>query len=305
VSRSGQRPDLLVVLGPTASGKTRLAVELARRVGGEILSADSRQVYRGLDIGAGKDLQEYGEVPYHLIDIVGPTEEYSVFRFQRDCFAAMEQIRRRGRWPILVGGSGLYLDAITQGYRFVEVPHNPVLREELAALTLEQLQARLLAQKPELHNTTDLLVRPRVVRAIEIAEGEADARAAQPPVPEVTPLYIGLRWPRPVLRQRITTRMEARLQEGMVAEAQRLLEQGVSHEQLQFFGLEYRFLSRYLQGELNYNDMKQKLNSAIHQFAKRQDTWFRKMERRGDSIHWLDGNEAETQLDALLARLLE
>lgn len=280
--------NLLVVLGPTASGKTRLAIELARKLHGEVISADSRQVYRGLDIGSGKDLAEYQEIPYHLIDIVDPGVEYSVFHFQRDCFAACEDIVSRDKQPIVAGGTGLYLDAVCQNFALQEVAINPALREELAALSLEQLQQRLLALKPEQHNDTDMATRPRLVRAIEIAQATARGEVIHSPsYPKVQPLYFGIQWDRPVLRKRITERLKQRLQEGMIEEVEQLHSQGVSYDTLEFYGLEYRMVAQYLKGGLSYNDMFQKLNSQIHQFAKRQDTWFRKMQRRGDAIHWL------------------
>ncbi len=281
------RYDTIVILGPTASGKTSLAVSLARELGGEIISADSRQVYRGMDIGTGKDLGEYGEVPYHLIDILDPGEEFSVFLFQRLCFDAMEQIRSRGRLPVIVGGTGLYLDSVLRGYRMTEVPLNRELRAELTSLSEEQLAARLAAARSRLHNTTDTLDRDRLVRAVEIAEYE---QAHEPiPLPPFTPLILGIRWERSVLRQMITSRLKARLESGLIEEVERLHREGVSYETLDSYGLEYRFAARFLEGDLNRNDLYQKLNSAIHDFAKRQDTWFRRMERQGVTISWLDG----------------
>jgi tRNA dimethylallyltransferase len=283
-------PDLVVVLGPTASGKTRLGVALARRLGGEIISADSRQVFRGMDLGTGKDLAEYGEVRHHLIDVAEPGEEFSVFAFQRGFHAAFEEIRARRRCPVLVGGTGLYLDAALRGYRLVEVPANPELRRELAGLGEEELRVRLRALRPQQHNRTDLGDRERLVRAIEIAEGEKAAAAGQPPLPELRPIVFGLQWERSELRRRITARLKERLAQGMVEEVRRLhAERGVPWEKLEFYGLEYRFIAAHLQGKLNYNDMFQKLNSAIHDFAKRQETWFRRMERQGIGIRWLDG----------------
>ena len=279
--------DTIVLLGPTASGKTRLGVALARELNGEIISADSRQVYRGMDIGTGKDIGEYGEVPYHLIDILEPGEDFNVFFFQKLCFAAMAEIRGRNRLPVIVGGTGLYLDAVLRKYRMVEVPDNPDLRRELATLSLEELAARLLAVNPRLHNTTDLLDQARLLRAIEIAEYE---KCHEPePLPEIKPLIFGVRWERSILRQRITARLKERLDAGLIEEVAELHSKGVPYETLEFYGLEYRFVARHLKGELNRNDLFQKLNSAIHDFAKRQDTWFRRMERQGTEIHWLDG----------------
>lgn len=279
--------DLLVILGPTASGKTRLGVELARRLEGEIVSADSRQVYRGMDIGSGKDLAEYGGVPYHLIDILEPGEEFNVFLFQRLFLEAFAEIRGRGRLPLLVGGTGMYLESVLKGYRLVPVPEDPGLRAELAPLPIGALGDRLRAVSARLHNTTDLLERDRVVRAIEIAEYERDH--GPEPLPDIRSLVLGVRWERAVLRERITRRLKERLDGGLVEEVARLHDAGIPWERLEFYGLEYRFVSRYLKGELNRNDLFQKLNGAIHDFAKRQDTWFRRMERNGTPIHWLDG----------------
>lgn len=279
--------DTIVILGPTASGKTRLGVGLARELDGEIISADSRQVYRGMDIGTGKDLEEYGDVPYHLIDILNPGEEFNVFRFQRLCFAAMEEIRGRGRLPVIVGGTGLYLDAVLRGYRMVEVPEDRELRSVLGCLSVEEIAARLMAINPRLHNTTDLLDSERLIRAVEIAEYELTHEPE--PLPAFRPKVFGVRWERNILRQRITERLKARLASGMIEEVQRLHREGVSYETLEFYGLEYRFVARYLKGELNRNDLFQKLNSAIHDFAKRQETWFRRMERQGTEINWVDG----------------
>ncbi len=279
--------DLLVILGPTASGKTRLGVGLARALSGEIISADSRQVYRGMDIGTGKDLAEYGEVPHHLIDIAAPGEEFNLFLFQRRFLDAFSDIRGRGRLPLLVGGTGMYLEAVLKGYRLVEVPRNPDLRVELANQSMELLAERLKRTSPRLHNTTDLLDRERLVRAIEIADYERDH--APEPLPMIRPLVLGVRWERARLRDRITARLKERLDQGLIAEVERLHATGIAWERLDFYGLEYRFVTRFLKGELTRNDMFQKLNSAIHDFAKRQETWFRRMERNGTEIRWLDG----------------
>ncbi len=291
--------DLLVILGPTASGKTRLAVQLAGLLDGEIISADSRQVYRGMDIGTGKDLAEYDDVPYHLIDIVDPGCEFNVFQFQRRFVEAFEGIRERGKLPMLVGGTGMYLDAILRGYRLVEVPENPSLRSELECLSLEDLARRLGTGNPRLHNTTDLRDRKRLVRAIEIVEYEAES--PRQPFPEIGPMVFGIRWERNVLRRRITERLKERLRNGMVEEVEQLYRNGIPFETLEFYGLEYRFVARYLKGEINRNDMFQKLNSAIHDFAKRQETWFRRMERNGVRIVWVDGagNPVEEVLSTL------
>ena len=280
--------NLLVILGPTASGKTCLGVAAAQQFNGEIISADSRQVFRGMDIGTGKDLAEYGDIPYHLIDIVEAGSEFSVFDFQERFVDAFKDIQSRSRLPLLVGGTGLYLDAALRGYQLVKVPENPTLRAELAGLDLTELQQRLLQLRPEQHNTSDLQDRERLVRAIEIAMGERDTPPL--PLPTIEPLVFGVRWDRPVLRQRITKRLKQRLAEGMIEEVQHLHETGIPYSNLEFYGLQYRLIAQHLQGQLNRNDMVQKLNSAIHQFAKRQETWFRRMEKQGVVIHWLDGS---------------
>jgi tRNA dimethylallyltransferase len=282
--------DLIVILGATAGGKTGLAVATAKHLDGEIISADSRQVFRGMDLGTGKDLAEYGDIPYHLIDIAEPGTEFNVYQFQRLCFSALEDIHSRGKLPIICGGTGLYLDAVLQGYRMIQVPENQQLRDQLATLSDKQLQQKLLGLKPEQHNRTDLSDRVRLVRAIEIALGEQESPENELPLPTLNPLIFGLRWPRQVLRKRIAIRLQQRLDEGMIEEVENLHAAGVPWENLEFYGLEYRLIAQHLQGQLNVNDMKQKLQAAIGQFAKRQDTWFRRMERRGSNIIWLEGD---------------
>jgi tRNA dimethylallyltransferase len=281
--------NLLTILGPTASGKTRLAVALARELDGEIISADSRQVFRGMDIGSGKDLAEYGEVPYHLIDILDAGEEFSVFAFQRLFVEAFEEITTRQRLPVLCGGTGMYLDAALRGYRMVEVPEDKELRVGLADKSDAELVEMLRELRPELHNTTDLGDRQRTVRAIEIACHEARQRSDPEPFPDIHPLVIGIKWDRQELRRRITERLRQRLDGGMIEEVQRLHDSGIPWERLDYYGLEYRFVGAFLRGELNRNDLFQKLNSAIHDFAKRQETWFRRMEKQGVEIHWVNG----------------
>lgn len=283
------RPNLLVILGPTASGKTRLAVAAARALAGEIISADSRQVFKGMDIGTGKDLDEYGEVPYHLIDILEPGREFSVFDFQCRFTAAYNLVTSRHRLPILAGGTGLYLDSVLRGYQLVSAAENPELRRELAELTLDQLQERLLRLIPEQHNTTDLVQRERLVRAIEIAARQKEGGTAEMiRLPALRPLVFGIRIEREIVRRRISERLKVRMNGGMIEEVQRLLASGVTAERLDYYGLEYRYISRYLLGELNRNDMFQKLNAAIHDFAKKQENWFRRMEKHGIEIIWLD-----------------
>lgn len=283
--------NLLVILGPTASGKTHLAVQAARQLNGEILSADSRQVYRGLDIGSGKDLAEYGTTPYHLIDIVDPGCEFSLFDFVQEFKRVYCEVVSRMRLPVLAGGTGLYLDAVLRGYQLVQVRENLSLRQELEQLEVAALVERLRRLRPELHNTTDLTDRERLTRAIEIAEGERQPAAEAIELPDLSPRVFGLRWQRDRLRQRITLRLRQRLDNGMIEEVESLHAAGVAWETLDNFGLEYRFVARYLQGLINRNDLFQKLNSAIHQFAKRQDTWFRRMQRLGVDICWLDAEK--------------
>lgn len=288
--------NLIVVFGATASGKTSLGVKLARELTGEIISADSRQVYKGLDIGSGKDLDEYGDTPYHLIDIIEPEKEYNAFQYQQDFNQAFSHISQSGKMPILVGGTGLYIDAVVTGYEFVQVDKNVTQRDALAKLPLEQVQAKLKELDTELFNKTDITVRPRLYRAIEIAQHKLTSPKASSTVKtkedlKLSPIYFGIKWDRKILRQRITTRLKQRLEQGMIEEVQGLLEQGLSHEKLELFGLEYRFVSQYLAKKITYDDMFEKLNIAIHKYAKRQDTWFRRIERRGDTVYWLDGTK--------------
>jgi tRNA dimethylallyltransferase len=281
--------NLLTILGPTASGKTCLAVKLAQELSGEIISADSRQVFRRMDIGTGKDLHEYGSVPYHLIDVLEPGQECSVFTFQRLFLQAFQEITSRKNLPILCGGTGLYLDAALRGYRMVEVPENLLLRAELADKSDAELVEILLKLLPGQHNRTDQTDRDRTIRAIEIASYQPDEQEKQEPFPVIQPLVLGIRWDRAELRRRITQRLRQRLEAGMLDEIQQLHASGVAWERLDYYGLEYRYGGMFLRGELNRNDLFQKLNAAIHDFAKRQETWFRRMERNGVVIHWLDG----------------
>ncbi len=281
--------NLLVVLGSTASGKTRLAVSLAKHLAGEIISADSRQVYRGLDIGSGKDLEEYEDIPYHLIDIVDPGYEYNLFDFQQHFFQAFNEVSAKGKLPIMAGGSSLYVDCVLNGYRMVKVPENSDLRLKLVNYSHEQLVNYLLSIKPAQHNTTNLLERDRLIRAIEIAEGESNN--CLPPLPELRPVIFAIRWEREIIRQRITQRLKYRLKNGMIEEVQCLHNKGINWQTLEYYGLEYRLVAQYLQNKLNYNDMFQKLNTAIHQFAKKQDTWLRRLQKKGSHINWLDGTK--------------
>ena len=293
-------PPLVSVIGPTASGKTQLAVALARHFQGEIISADSRQVYRGMDIGTGKDLHEYGTIPFHLIDIVNPGYEYNLYEFCRDVCSSIASIRHRAALPILAGGTGLYLDAVLSRYQLTTAPSQDKRREELEQLSDKALVRLLYSVKPAQHNTTDLLDRKRLIRAIEIAQSEQD----DAPVltwPPFRAINLGIRIEREQCRARITDRLKRRLKEGMIEEVEALHRQGLSWDQLDFYGLEYRFIAQYLQNRLSYNDMFQKLNTAIHQFAKQQYKWFRKLESKGHHIHWLDaeGNLAEQGYEVL------
>ena len=284
--------NLIVILGPTASGKTALAVQLAKTLGSEIISADSRQVYRGMDLGTGKDLSEYSiegiRIPYHLIDIVDPDDDFSVFDYQRCFFRCFAEISSRDILPVLVGGTGLYLASILHGYQMCEVPEDPVRRHDLAERDMDSLIRHYLTIRPGVHNTTDLLDRSRLIRAIEIAE-HTQLVNALPALPEINALVVGVRWERSLLRRRISERLRQRLADGMIEEVRALQASGISWERLYYFGLEYRYVGLYLQGILDYETMFQTLNTKIHQFAKRQETWFRRMERKGTVIHWLDG----------------
>ncbi len=302
------RPDsvynILVILGPTAAGKTRLAAKVASVIGGEIISADSRQVYRGMDIGTGKDLGDYqvdGQaIPYHLIDILPPAKEFDVFTYQKLFYRTFLQLRQKGTVPIMAGGTGLYIDAVLRGYRMREVPENPGLRNELAGEDWTALTRRLRDLRPRLHNTTDLTDRARLIRALEIAEFEL-SRGVESGLeqPEIRAFVIGIHWERGILRRRITVRLEQRLAGGLIDEVERLLASGIGHERLETLGLEYRYVSRYLRGRLSREDMQRELNIRIHQFAKRQLTWFRRMERQGLKIHWIEGGD-----DASAMRLI-
>ena len=283
--------DLLAVIGPTASGKTAFAVRLALALGGEVISADSRQVYRGMDIGTGKDLEEYvvegQQVPCHLVDIVEAGYKYNVFEYQADFLRVWEDCRRRGVVPVLCGGSGLYVEAVLKGYKLLAVPVNEELRASLEGMPLPELAARLATYK-KLHNTTEIDTPKRAIRAIEIEEYYRTHPYEEKDFPQLRPLIVGVEISREVRRERITRRLHERLEQGMVEEVRQLLDSGVAPEDLIYYGLEYKYLTLYLTGKLSYDAMVEQLNVAIHQFAKRQMTWFRKMEREGFEIRWLD-----------------
>ncbi len=298
---------LPVITGPTASGKTHLATHLAHALEGEIISADSRQVYRGMDLGTGKDLDDYcvegRQLPYHLIDIVEAGEEYNVFAFQRDFRRVYQDITARGKQPVLCGGSGLYIEAAVKGYRMEEVPENKNLRRELDKMSMEQLIKRLKDMEP-LHNTTDITNRNRLLRAIEIAEHQRGSQETGPKRRAFNAKLFAISFERQELRERITRRLELRLRQGMVEEVEKLIARGVSAEKLHYYGLEYRYLASYVTGKTSYEEMFGGLNTAIHQVAKRQMTWFRRMEKRGTPIHWLAGTSSlKEKLMAVLDRL--
>ena len=295
--------QMITILGPTASGKTPLATALAARIGGEIISADSRQVYRRMDIGTGKDLDDYVEsevrgtrcevrIPYHLIDICEPGTKYNLFQFQQDFYDAYQDIRSRGVTPILCGGTGLYIEAVLKGYHLSPVPQNPELRASLEGKSLEDLTQMLKELKAQtgstMHNKTDVDSCQRAIRAIEIETYNLKHPMPRRELPAVSSLIIGVDIDRELRRQKITRRLKARLDEGMVDEVRRLLDEGIPAEDLIYYGLEYKFVTEYIIGSLSYDEMFRQLEIAIHQFAKRQMTWFRGMERRGFRIHWID-----------------
>ena len=297
--------DLITILGPTASGKTSLAATLAARLKIEIISGDSRQVYRRMDLGTGKDLSDYVvdgyKVSYHLIDIVEPGYKYNVFEYQRDFLVAYEDIKARGLLPILCGGTGMYLESILKGYRLLPVPENKELRERLASKSLEEL-TDILSRYKKLHNSTDVDTVKRAIRAIEIEEYYLTQDVNARSFPEIHSLIIGVDIDRNLRRQKITNRLKKRLQEGMVDEVKALLEEGINPDDLIYYGLEYKYLTLYAVGKLSYDDMFSQLEIAIHQFAKRQMTWFRGMERRGFQIHWID---AEAPLNENVERIID
>jgi tRNA dimethylallyltransferase len=291
---------MITILGPTASGKTKFAAQLAYVLDGEVISADSRQAYRGMSIGTGKDLSEYivkgKNIPYHLIDIVDAGYEYNIFEYQRDFLNAFSDIVSRGKLPIMCGGSGLYLETILKKYHLKKMATLPETIEMLSQKTDNELRDILLSMKPQ-HNTTDILDRERMIRAILIELSPSDKEEDKEFLNESNSLIFGIRWERNLLRYRITSRLKTRLEQGMIEEVEALLKVGLTFEQLKFYGLEYRYIALYLENKLVYDEMFRLLNIAIHQFAKRQMTWFRKMERAGFLIHWLNGeNDTEDNI---------
>jgi tRNA dimethylallyltransferase len=288
--------NLITVLGPTATGKTCFAAKLADRLNGEIISADSRQVYKRMDIGTGKDYNDYivagKSIPVHLIDIVEPGYEYNVFEYQSDFVKVYNEISSRGKIPVLCGGSGLYLEAVLKGYRLINVPVNETLRMELEKKSMEEMAAMLRSFKT-VHNISDLVTRKRLVRAIEIESFYLENPDFRQDYPDLKPFIIGISCDRESRRERITKRLIQRLNNGMIEEAERLIRDGISLEKMMYYGLEYKYIALFLKGELTYDEMFTDLNVAIHQFAKRQMTWFRRMERNGIKIHWIDANQAD------------
>ena len=304
---------MITILGPTASGKTPVAARLAAEIGGEGISADSRQVYRRMDIGTGKDLADYTitnnrepiTVPYHLIDIREPGTKYNLFEYQQDFFDAYQDIRRRGAVPILCGGTGLYIEAVLKGYHLSPVPQNQELRDSLEGKSLEELTQMLVCLKQKsgsaMHNTTDVDSCQRAIRAIEIETYNIEHPVPRRELPPVESVIIGIHIDRELRREKITRRLKARLAEGMIDEVRGLLDEGIPAADLIYYGLEYKFVTEYLTGRLTYDEMYARLEIAIHQFAKRQMTWFRGMERRGFTIHWIDATlPMEQKVDEIM-----
>lgn len=291
-----QNKRMITILGPTASGKTAVAAALALRTGGEIISADSRQVYRRMDIGTGKDLADYvvdGQpIPYHLIDIAEPGTKYNLFQYQQDFHVAYDDIRSRGKLPILCGGTGLYIEAVLGGYQLSPVPQNQPLRDALAGKSLAELTEMLVELKrrsgSNMHNQTDVDTAQRAIRAIEIETYNLENPTPERQLPPVDSLIVGINIDRDLRREKITRRLKARLDEGMAYEIRSLIGEGIDPEDLIYYGLEYKFITEYVVGRLSFDEMFRQLEIAIHQFAKRQMTWFRGMERRGFTIHWID-----------------
>jgi len=287
--------NLIVILGPTASGKTHLAAKLAYDLCGEIISADSRQVYKKMDIGTGKDLNQYivndRSIPYHLIDIIDPENEFNLFEFQNRFYKIFSNLIKKETPPILAGGTGLYLESVLTGYHMPHAPMDKELREDLNRKTKDELQKILLELKPRLHNRTDLEDSQRLIRAIEIERARSGTDRDQEGKPDIDAIVFGIKWERSTLRQRITVRLKERLDQGMIEEVIKLHTDGLTWTKLDSFGLEYRFASQYLRKMITYGEMMKRLNTAIHQFAKRQETWFRRMEKKGIVINWIPGDD--------------
>ena len=288
----GAKFDMVTILGPTASGKTEVAVNLALKIKGEIISADSRQIYREMNLGTGKDLEEYQvngvDVPYHLIDIAEAGYQYNVFEYQRDFLKVYQSFKGKGSFPVMCGGSGMYLEAILKGYRLIQVPVNEERRSELQLLSLDEL-TQILKRYKSINNTSDTENKKRAIRAIEIEEFCLVHPETDLSFPAINSLIVGVKYDRDSRRKRITARLKQRLDNGMIDEVKNLIDKGLKPDDLTYYGLEYKYLTLYITGKLTYNEMFEGLNTAIHQFAKRQMTWFRKMERDGFEIKWLDG----------------
>ncbi|HAF31301.1 MAG TPA: tRNA (adenosine(37)-N6)-dimethylallyltransferase MiaA [Bacteroidales bacterium] len=300
--------DMLTILGPTAGGKTSLAAKMAFILDGEIISADSRQVYRGMDLGTGKDLEDYivegKQIPYHLIDIVDAGYKYNVYEYQKDFLKVYVELQKREKYPVLCGGSGMYLEAVLKGYKLVPVPANENLRNELEEKDTRELTAILKSFK-KLHNTSDIDSRKRLIRAIEIEMYYDESKDIDDYFPKINSLIVGVKYDRNSRRKRISERLKQRLDDGMIDEVKRIIETGVSPEILIYYGLEYKYLTQYILGKITYDEMFKQLETAIHQFAKRQMTWFRGMERRGFKIHWLDGFASMNEKTERIVELLQ
>ena len=299
--------NLITIVGPTAGGKTAVATNLAYAIDGEIISGDSRQIYKGMDLGTGKDLHDYKvkgkAIPYHLIDIVDAGYKFNVYEYQSQFVNAFNDINKRNTMPILCGGSGLYVEAAIRGYKLIEVPVNDELRAELATKSHEELE-QMLASMKKLHNDTDTDTLKRLIRAIEIEIYYASNPSFGIDYPNLKNIIFGIVFPRQQQRQRITERLRQRLNDGMIDEVKALLDNGVKPIDLIYYGLEYKWITKYIIGEISYNEMFNELNTAIHQFAKRQMTWFRRMERNGLTINWIDGNmPLESKLEYIFERI--
>lgn len=299
--------DLITIVGPTASGKTAFAVALAAELDTEIISADSRQIYRGMDLGTGKDIEEYTykgkQIPYHLIDIRDAGYKYNVYEFQHDFLEAYHSVREKGKLPILCGGTGMYVESVLRGYKLLSVPENPELRERLAGKSLQELEEILRGYKT-LHNTTDIDTAKRAIREIEIQEYYSHRTPEETEMPVLDSLIIGIDVDRELRRNKISARLKKRFDEGMLEEVKGLLDSGIAPEDLIYYGLEYKFMTLHLTGQLSYEEMYSQLEIAIHQFAKRQMTWFRGMERRGFHVNWMDASWSEEKKIEFVKNLL-
>ena len=299
------KEKLIVILGPTAVGKTRFAVRLANKFNGEIISADSRQVYKRMNIGSGKDLNDYRinnrKIPYHLIDVIDPSEEFDLFHFQKLFRGTFKKILSQKHIPFLVGGTGLYIHSILKNYQLLEAEFNSSRQLELESLSVEELKSLVITIRPDTHNTTDLIEKKRMIKSILISEQKKSV--AEKDDLDLMTFVIGLKDDHETIKANITNRLKKRFENGMIDEVEELICSGITYEKLNFFGLEYKFIGRYIRGDLNYNDMFQKLNSSIHKFAKRQMTWFRKMEREGIEIHWID-KEKEDEYYPMVEKFL-